>query len=48
VFEVTEPSKLREWTQALYANWNASKSYTSANSIKILTTKFWKVKSLDF
>lgn len=43
IFEVKNAKYLREWTQALYANWHASKSFTLQNNPKVLNIKFWKV-----
>ena len=34
---------LREWTNALFANWNSSKSFHIMNQINLLDTKFWKI-----
>lgn len=31
LFHVQSSSALRQWTQALYANWHASKSFTLVN-----------------
>jgi hypothetical protein len=43
IFEAKNSKFLREWTQALYSNWHAAKSFTLLNAPKLLNTKFWKV-----
>ena len=44
LFMVQSSVALRQWTQALYANWHASRSFTITNSPKLIDAKFWKVK----
>ncbi|CDW89924.1 ph domain-containing protein [Stylonychia lemnae] len=45
IFKVPTSSHLRRWTQALYSNWNSSKSFTLSNSHGLLSSNFWKSTS---
>ena len=45
IFNTASSMTLRSWTNALYNNWNASKSCKIANSPSFLHSKFWKVRN---
>lgn len=36
IFKVLNSNVLKKWTQALYTNWNASKSFTLTNTLQML------------
>lgn len=45
IFEIPPMSalSLKDWTKALFANWDVSKSFKRMNGPQILSSKFWKV-----
>jgi len=48
IFDTQSSLLLRSWTNVLYANWNASKSFNLTNQAALFSSKFYKVISLIF